>query len=153
MIEFDIAHIIDKDIKQNKEYKRELEFYRDIIKTLDNLSNTQISKSEISRRVNRNYSTTCNKLKILQKYGYISLDKNKYKVLKRDVENIYPFTIMTLVKVWKLSLDRHCDINKENKIMDILSIENREELDIAEGYFQYFSKSKDYDRYIMNTLS
>ncbi|PNY85032.1 hypothetical protein [Staphylococcus agnetis] len=74
------------------------------------------------------------------------------KVLKEDIEKAYPFTIMSLVKVWKVSLKRYDD-KVEKDIQKILDVPALEEISIAEGYFQLFSGNKDYDDYIIENLS
>ncbi|HDG5418208.1 TPA: hypothetical protein PF072_002449 [Staphylococcus aureus] len=71
--------------------------------------------------------------------------------MRMDVENAYPFTIMSLVKVWKVSLKQYYDV-VEKDMLNILDIPTVEELNIAEGYFQLFSRNRDYEDYILEKL-
>lgn len=156
IIEFTIAKEVDNDIKKNQIFQDELLKFNRIITAIKSLKSTKtkhnrISKAEISRSANMNYSTTLIKLKFLEKYGFISFTNKVVTVLRTDVENAYPFTIMSLVKVWKVSLKRYCDV-VERDVLSILDIPNVEELNIAEGYFQYFSRNKDYEGYILEKL-
>lgn len=156
IIEFTIAETIDNDIKQNQIFQDELLKFNRITTAIKSLKSTKtkhnrISKAEISRSANMNYSTTLIKLGFLEKYGFISFNNNVITVLRTDVENAYPFTIMSLVKVWKVSLKRYCDVVKKD-MLNILDIPTVEELSIAEGYFQLFSRNKDYEDYILKKL-
>ncbi len=139
IIEFTIAKEIDNDIKKNQIFQDELLKLNRIVTAIKSLKSTKtkhnrISKAEISRSANMNYSTTLIKLKFLEKYGFISFTNKVVTVLRTDVENAYPFTIMSLVKVWKVSLKRYCDV-VEKDMLNILDIPTVEELSIAEGYF------------------
>ncbi|EGQ2789526.1 hypothetical protein NZZ89_002488 [Staphylococcus pseudintermedius] len=151
MQEFKIAEIIDEDIKNNQIFKEEVLKYDKVIEAIKITKNSQISKASISRIAKISYSTTLIKLRFLEKYKFISYKNKIFKILGEDVENAYPFTIMSLVKVWKISLKRHSDV-VEQDIIDILDIPTLEELNIAEGYFQLFSNGKDYESYILEKL-
>ncbi|GKS25231.1 hypothetical protein SASK087_24740 [Staphylococcus argenteus] len=156
IIEFTIAKEIDNDIKKNQIFQDELLKFNRIITAIQSLKSEKtkhkrISKAEISRSANMNYSTTLIKLRFLEKYGFISFTNKVVTVLRTDVENAYPFTMMSLVKVWKVSLKRYCDV-VEKDMINILDIPAVEELSIAEGYFQLFSTNKNYEDYILEKL-
>ncbi|WP_215392851.1 hypothetical protein [Staphylococcus aureus] len=158
MIEFKIAETLNKDIKKNLIFEEELNKLDKVLKVIKTattndevLTHNKLSKAEISRRANMTYSTTLLKLKFLERYGFISYDQKGFKVLKEDLENAYPFKIMSLVKVWKVSLKRYDD-KVEKDIQKILDVQELEEISIAEGYFQLFSRNKDYDKYILEKL-
>ncbi len=156
IIEFTIAKMIDNDIKQNQIFQDELLKFTKIITDIQSLKSektkhNRISKAEISKIANMNYSTTLIKLRFLEKYGFISFNNKIVTVLRMDVENAYPFTIMSLVKVWKVSLKQYYDV-VEKDMLNILDIPTVEELNIAEGYFQLFSRNKDYEDYILEKL-
>ncbi|GAB0222628.1 hypothetical protein [Staphylococcus pseudintermedius] len=97
MQEFKIAEIIDEDIKNNQIFKEEVLKYDKVIEAIKITKNSQISKASISRIAKMSYSTTLIKLRFLEKYKFISYENKIFKVLREDVENAYPFTIMYVV--------------------------------------------------------
>lgn len=70
--------MIDNDIKQNQIFRDELLKMIAAIQSLkaEKTKHNRISKAEISRIANMNYSTTLMKLRFLEKYGFISFNNN-----------------------------------------------------------------------------
>lgn len=154
MIEFDIAKAIDRDIKQNKRFKELIRSYTEVLNIAVSLNENdpnirKISKSEISKKLGGSYTATLKKIRFLQKYGYID---QRLSVIRSDIENAYPFRIMSEVHVFKIALKYYEVQNTYKRISRILGVTNEEDIRVSEGMFSYISSGRDYEDYIIGVL-